>query len=115
MSGDQILADRGFLLQEDFAATCGANLIMPTFTKGKRQLHGADVELSRKISSVRIHVERVIGLMKNRFTILKGTLPIQTIKQIKNEHDNEELASIDKIVYVCAALTNLGEGIVYRE
>jgi hypothetical protein len=35
--GDQILADRGFTLKDDFAAQCSAELIMPAFTKGKKQ------------------------------------------------------------------------------
>ena len=76
---DQILADRGFTLQDDFATMTGSQLIIPAFTKGKLQLGGHEVEASRKISSVRIHVERVIGLLKNRYTILQGTIPIQLL------------------------------------
>jgi len=113
--GDQILADRGFTLKDDFAVNCSANLIMPAFTKGKRQLSAQEVEDSRRISSVRIHIERVIGLLKNRYTILKGVLPIRTIKRLSDEQAAHSLSSIDKIVNVCAALTNLGEGIVFNE
>lgn len=35
---DQILADRGFTLTDDFARKCGVELIIPSFTKGKKQL-----------------------------------------------------------------------------
>ncbi|XP_021362625.1 uncharacterized protein LOC110456301 [Mizuhopecten yessoensis] len=56
MPGDQILADRGFTLSEDFAAKCSAELITPAYTKGKKILSASEVELSRKISSVRIHI-----------------------------------------------------------
>lgn len=35
--GDRILADRGFMLKEDFM-TCGSELITPAFTRGKKQL-----------------------------------------------------------------------------
>ena len=38
------------------------------------------MEKSKQLSKVRIHVERIIGLLKNRFTILKGTLPNSIIK-----------------------------------
>ena len=55
---DQILADRGFLLHDDFATKH-----TPSFTKNKKQLSASDIETSRSISSVRIHVERIIGLM----------------------------------------------------
>jgi hypothetical protein len=48
---------------------CCLLLIIPSFTKGKKQLSAKEVETSRKISSVRIHIERVIGLMKNHYTI----------------------------------------------
>ena len=53
--GDQILADRGFTLVDDFAGYCSVALIIPSFTKGKKQLSANEVETSRKISSVRIH------------------------------------------------------------
>ena len=52
--------------------------------------------------------------MKNRFTILQGTMPIQFMNSVKFESDEEELASIDICVRSCAILTNLGDGIVYK-
>ena len=71
--GDVVLADRGFPLSEDIAVH-GAVLKIPAFTHGKNQLTQEDVEKSKLLSKVRIHVESVIGLLKNRYTILKGTL-----------------------------------------
>ncbi|XP_077870098.1 uncharacterized protein LOC144363037 [Saccoglossus kowalevskii] len=68
MPDNQILADRGFTLKEDFATACSAHLIIPAFTKGKRQLSAKEVEESRKILSVRIHIERVIGQLKKKGT-----------------------------------------------
>ena len=44
--GDQILADRGFTLEDEFAAGCGVELIIPSFTKGKKQLSAKEVEIS---------------------------------------------------------------------
>lgn len=49
---------------EEFVVACGAELLIPSFTKGKKQLSPKDVEVSRNISTVRIHIERVIGLLK---------------------------------------------------
>ncbi|VDI14284.1 Hypothetical predicted protein [Mytilus galloprovincialis] len=68
-----------------------------------------------KLASVRIHIERVIGVMKNRYTILKGTLNIVLVKSLNDEVEESCFTSIDKIVRVCASLTNLGDGIVYSE
>ena len=80
MPGDQILADRGFTLQDDFAAGSSSELLIPAFTRGLSQLSAKDVETSRKIASVRIHIERVIGCMRNRYSILKGTLTLRIVK-----------------------------------
>ena len=51
----QILNDRGFTLQDEFAAACGVNLLLPSFTKGERQLSPEEVETSRKISCLNSH------------------------------------------------------------
>ncbi len=112
MPGDQILADRGFTLQDDFASACGAHLIQPAFTRGKKQLSAEEVESSRKLSSVRLHIERIIGCLRRRYTILRSVLPISILKSTKNECHAELLSNIDKIVKVCAALTNLRSGII---
>lgn len=114
MPYDQILADRGFTLKEEFATTCSAELITPAFTKGRDQLSAKVVEMSRKTSSVRIHIEHVIGLIKNRFSILQGVLPYQFVKSIKDESEGLDVSTIDKIVTICAALANLEEGIVSK-
>jgi len=47
------------------------------FTKGKKQ----EVDWSHKLSIVRIHIERVIGLLKQKYTILQGMLPISLISK----------------------------------
>lgn len=101
------MADRGFRLQEDFGML-QCELVVPSFTKGKLQLSAKEVELSRAMSRVRIHVERVIGVLKNRYTILQSTLPISLIKR----PSDGDVTTIDKIMTVCAALCNLGESVV---
>ena len=70
--GDTVLADRGFDIGDDIALH-GATLQIPSFTRGKKQLSVQEVECSQRISKVRIHIERVIGLLKNKYTILQGT------------------------------------------
>ncbi len=53
---DEVLADRGFLIRDELAA-CDATLRIPHFTKMKKQLSAQDVDTSRQLSRVRIHVE----------------------------------------------------------
>ena len=106
--GDSILADRGFDIADDLAVH-GARLQIPSFMRGKQQLSMHDVEVSKKLAKVRIHVERVLGLLKNKYKILQGTLPIQVLK---HKHDTREYANIDRILTVCAALINLCPSVV---
>ena len=69
--------------------------------------HWVPTVYTRQISSVRIHVERVIGLLRNKYRIIQGTLPISLIKR-----PSESTPTIDKILLVCAGLTNLSKSIV---
>lgn len=105
--GDVIMADRGFRLQEDLGLL-QCELIVPAFTKGKKQLPPKDVEKSRALSHVRIHIERVIGVLKNRYTMLQGTLPISLVKR----PSDSDITTVDKVMTVCAALCNLGDSVV---
>ena len=90
-------------------------MLIPAFTRGKSHLSAKEVEVSRKIASVRIHIERVIGLLKNRYTISQGILPLRLLKSIKDEGVSATFANCDKIFTVRAALTNLGDSILYNE
>lgn len=105
--GDVILADRGFDITDDLCIY-GAHLEIPSFTRGKKQLSMKEVEHSKKIAKVRIHVERVIGVLKNRYIILQNTLPISLLRH-KNDSD---YSNIDKILTVCAALINTSNSVV---
>ena len=50
------MADRGFTCQDHIGMYI-AEIKMPPFTKGKKQLEKVDVDWSRELSLVRIHVE----------------------------------------------------------
>ena len=76
--GDLVLADCGFTVRESVDLYC-AELKIPEFTRGKSQLEQKSVDETRKIAAVRSHVERVIGRLRNKFTILQGILPIKMI------------------------------------
>ena len=77
-----IMADRGFTVRDEV----GAELNIPPFLAGRKQLAAEDVQDTRKIASVRIHVERAIGRMKH-FAILKGTLPTNQIVCVCMAHN----------------------------
>ncbi|XP_077993128.1 uncharacterized protein LOC144447095 [Glandiceps talaboti] len=110
VNGDIVLADRGFDIADSVGYYC-ATLKIPAFTKGKSQLPALEVETTRKIAHVRIHVERVIGHVRRKYQVLQSTLPIEYL--IKKSGDVE--TPIDKIVKICCALTNLCDSIVPME
>lgn len=105
LPGDFCLADRGFNIADDVAYHF-ATVVTPAFTKGKNQLHPMDIEKTRKIASVRIHVERVIGELRLKFNILNGPVPTEMLINKNN------VCSLDLIVRVCSALINLCPTIV---
>lgn len=102
---DVILADRGFDCH-DAIGSQQAELKVPAFTKGKKQLNPVEIEDTRRLASVRIHVERVIGVVRQKYTILQGTVPISTLECYNGK------MHLDKIVSVCCALCNVCPSIV---
>ena len=106
LPGDIVLADRGFDIRESVGLCC-AEVKIPAFTKGKQQLSPMELESTRKIAHSRIHVERVIGLVRNKYTILQSVLPIDYLYS-----NSENEPTIDKITTVCCALTNLCDSVV---
>ncbi|XP_057310068.1 uncharacterized protein LOC130648066 [Hydractinia symbiolongicarpus] len=99
--GDCVLADRGFLVEEELA-TRGAVLRIPAFTRGKKQLTARDVDISRQIAHVRIHVERVIGRLK-KFKILSSIIPITQVDLT------------DEIMISVCGLVNLNPSVVTKK
>lgn len=96
--GDCILADRGFTIAQELA-TRGAYLKIPKFARGKAQMSASDVAISRRISNVRIHVERVIGRLR-KFRILQSIIPISQIDLI------------DSVMSVICVLVNINKSVV---
>ena len=63
----------------------------------------ASFESTRKLASVRIQVERVIGVVRQKYSILSGTIPIEFVICSAGE----EFTLIDKIACICSALVNM--------
>ena len=49
--------------------------------------------------------------MKNKYTILQGTLLVSLVKH-KDKDSHSKLANVDKILIACTALTNLCPSVV---
>ena len=90
----------------EFVDQYKAKVELPAFTKGKAQLSAKEVKQSRELARVRIYVEQLIGMVKQKYSILEGTLPISFIK------DDSNVTVADKLMVVCCALVNLCHSIV---
>ena len=105
LPGDTILADRGFDIKNSLGLY-SATVTIPAFTKGQKQLKGIEVEKTRTIANVRIHVERVIGNIRK---ILGTTQPSDYLMS-RNKLNNATL--VDMIVTVSCALNNLCNSVI---
>lgn len=92
------MADRGFTIK-DMLQELKIELNLPPFMEGRKQLPAGEVQEGRKIASLRIHVERAIGRLKN-FGILSETIPLN-LSRLTNQ-----------IVHVCAFLCNFQPALV---
>ena len=86
-----------------------ANLNIPTFTEGKSQLDPVEIEKKkpRNLANVRIHVERVIGLLWQKYLILQSTLPTDFLMCNTSKDGNQDVPLTDRMIKVSAALVNL--------
>ena len=89
---------RGILVQDLFAPH-GVQVNTPTTMRGKNQLPSDVVVKDRRISSLRVHIERVIGYAKT-YKILKTDLP----------HDYVPIAG--RILFVAFAICNFRPSIM---
>ena len=95
---DSIMADKGFNVQDLFAPR-DVSVNIPTFFKKKNRMSGNTVLRDRKISSKRVHIERLIGLAKT-YKILTCPMSATETKLSNN------------IIFICFMLCNFREGII---
>ena len=96
--GISVMADRGFTISDQLSEI-GVDLNIPPFLEGRSQLPSDEVKKGRGIASLRIHVERVIGRIK-QFSILKGRFPLSMARLL------------NQVVCVCAWLTNFHPALI---
>ena len=95
---DSIMADKGFNVQDIFAPF-DIQINIPTFFKKKNRMNSETVIRDRKISSKRVHIERIIGLAKT-YRIL-----VEPMTATESKLSTE-------IIFICFMLCNFRNNIV---
>lgn len=88
--GDAIMADRGFTIDDILPP--GVTLNVPPRLNDSGQLTESERTTTRRIASVRIHVERAMERIKN----------YQILHNVPNSMHNK----INQVFFVCSVLTN---------
>ena len=99
--GDSFMTDKGFNVQDLFA-TKNVKINIPSFFKKKNRMSGSIVLNDRKVSSKRVHIERIIGLGK-------------TYKILVHPLTSTETKMSSEILFVCFMLCNFRSGIVSKD
>ena len=102
LPGDVVLADRGFDVADSLALH-GATLDIPAFTRVRDQLSPEDIEATHKLANVRIHmhVERIIGAVRQRFQILSATGVLQKELAEKTQWNHCAIARLSSLGLLC--------------
>ncbi|KAM4540433.1 uncharacterized protein V3H82_022443 [Fundulus diaphanus] len=109
LPGDFLLADRGFNVGDEVGLMC-AELKPPGFTRGRAQMHPKSAAETQQIAQLRVHIEKVAGLVRDKYSILQHALPMSILAPL----GGEAFPFIDKIVTVCCALTNMSPSVVLQ-
>ena len=88
------MADRCFNIQDDLT-TIGVRVNIPPFLKGKQQLERNELVETRRIASLRIHVERAMERIKNFYRFDWVHVVPSTSTDVTKQ-----------MFFVCAILTN---------
>ena len=92
------MADKGFNVQDIFAPH-NITINIPTFFSKKNRMSAKTVLRDRRISSKRVHIERIIGLGK-------------TYKILTEPMNSTETLYATDIIFVCFMLCNFRSRIV---
>lgn len=107
------MADRGGSTVTESVSLKQATLVILAFTKGKSQLESINMEKTRGIVSIHIHIERVIGMLRRtKYTNLEGTQPTDFLACNPHGPLHAQVPMIDRILRVCSALVNVYPTIV---
>ncbi|XP_052455180.1 uncharacterized protein LOC128015405 [Carassius gibelio] len=103
LPGDLVLVDRG----SDTGDVVG---LMCAEVENQKLVPKDEVE-TRKIAHLRVHLKRVIGCVRTKYTMLSEAVPVSMIAPC----EDDGMIFLDKVVTVCCALTNMCPSVMKLE
>nr|XP_055061449.1 uncharacterized protein LOC129444673 isoform X2 [Misgurnus anguillicaudatus] len=107
LPGDLVLAGRGFDIKDSAGLMC-AEVKSPAVTGESNQLDVKYVEGTHHTAYIKDHVEKIIGTIHAKSSILSRTLPVSMVLPCPDE----DLSFFDKILTVCCTVTNMCPSVV---
>ena len=95
----QKIANKGFNIHNSAGIYC-AEAKVPPFTRGKNQIGKKEVDVSRQLPRLCIHVEKVIGVVRQKYTILQSTLSVN-LTRVKTSFCKKPLRVCLKVCKLC--------------
>ena len=86
------MADKGFDI-EDILPPLGVRLNILPFLDKRQQMLPSDIQMTKSVAAVRIHIDRALGRLK-QYRLLCGTI------------DNSMFDVLERVVFVTAMLCN---------
>ncbi|GBN51434.1 hypothetical protein AVEN_151279-1 [Araneus ventricosus] len=104
VSGSSVIADRDFKHISSLLMQKGSELVWPPSVSSASISSKADVKLSKRIASLRIHIERVIGRLRE-FRML---VPHSCL-------DNHLIRYLDYIIIIACGIINMQEHLIKKQ
>lgn len=112
LPGDLLLAHCPFATtaEEEHAGLFCAEVVTSALVQGEKLLRQREAGGVHEVSPAKTQAQRVMGLLRERYSILSSTLPTSALRVQPNGELEKSL--VDRIVTTCCALCNLCETIV---
>lgn len=85
----------------------GASLNIPSFLSTSRQLSPREIETNKQITSLRVHIERQIRLVRAKYKEAGDFISVDSMTRFQNG-----LNAVDLIVRVACILANFNKSII---
>ncbi|XP_065204076.1 uncharacterized protein LOC135834163 [Planococcus citri] len=106
--GDVVLANGGFPTKglKELFEDKGATLLTPACEDGEAEMDPVELELSKRVSTVRAQIERAIGAVRQKYSLINGPVSVDLLKS-----SYKDSSILNYSVQVACILSNLCDSV----